>query len=109
MSMTKMYASGELTTGEAWDQVPVQLVDKMAYERTARAQHWPPIKDQPLTFSAYVSYTAAKRAGAIAADMPWPAFVTVCLEAVCLELDKATPDDEDQEEEGPTQPGPSTP
>lgn len=106
MAMTKMHAHGELTTGETWAGVPVMLTDKMAYERTARAQHWPSISEQPLTFSSFVSFAAAKRVGILPADMTWPAFLQVCVEAVCLEPEPEAAGDDDTE--GPTNQGPST-
>ena len=109
MAATKMYAVGELDDGTVWADIRVTLADKMAFEKTSHAQGWGPIEGNPVRFSAFLSWHAARRTGKIPTDMTWLAFLDHVVDAT-VTADDGGPIHSGYAEgdEDPTRPAPST-
>ncbi|MDE9365479.1 hypothetical protein PZ938_07665 [Luteipulveratus sp. YIM 133132] len=102
--MNKTYAYGELADGTTWEDVRVTLTDKIAYERTARANHWD-YESQQQTAAAFLSWAAAKRTGV---NVPgWEEFVATAVDSSVTERDTRTVQESDSGSD-PTQTAPST-
>ncbi len=76
--MQPLVAIARLTNGLAWEDIPLTLPSRMAWERAAKANGWT-AEANPFTTGAFLSWHAAKLAGRH--DLSWDEFVKVALEA----------------------------
>ena len=91
-------AYGALPCGPTWEE-RVTLADRLAAERTARAQGLSP-EATPQAYLAVLSWHTATRAGII--DLPLPQALSTALDMSC-DLDQTT-----EEPAGPTVPAQPT-
>lgn len=97
---------GQLQDGTSWENVPLTLSTKLAYERSARANRWTP-DDNPFTTTAFFSWHAARAAGAH--SLSWDEFLAAALDVGVEQDETVAGGDEDAEAflgEGPTPPAP---
>lgn len=105
MSIPKVYAYGELPDGTTWEGVRVVLADRIALDRSARANGWN-VEAQQQTVAAYLSWQAARRTGVTVPD--WAEFLRTAVDAAVTEDEPADADDEADSEADPTRSAPSS-
>lgn len=92
---------------EGHDPLEVQVTnaDLVQWDITRARQKWPMHTEAPFLAQTFLTWHAARRIGAIPADVKWEAFLPTVLE--CAELDDDDTDDAGEDETGrPTLPGP---
>lgn len=97
---TRLYASGELSDGTTWEDVPVTVATRVQAEQTGHTKKWS-LETHSMTMSSFMSWHAAKARGIH--SLTWEQF---CTEAVSADVDNKLSTDDDDPEETPTQTAP---
>lgn len=82
-------------------------IDMVMWDRTRARHRWPTQQEAPLLWMTFVAWSAARRTGAIAADLSYPDWEATTEYVEAVDAD-GNPLDEDDDGEGvdPTRPGP---
>lgn len=90
---------------DGYDPIEVQVTnaDLVQWDITRARQKWPLHTDAPFLAQTFLTWHAARRVGAIPADVKWETFLPTVLE--CTELEKDDDDDGEDETGRPTLPG----
>lgn len=97
MSSTQLSLTVNLDDREPFT-VETRLADHNMWDMTRARHKWPNAQDAPLTWMAFIGWSAARRTGAIEPTLTWEMFLTLCLSV------ERPDDDEDASEADPTLP-----
>ena len=82
------------------DDLQTTNADLILWDKTRYRHKWPNVQEAPFLWLTFISWAAARRTGAIPADLKYESWEVEVLEVETLD------DEEDDEEGRPTPPGP---